>query len=1236
MGLPWSEPHLGGSPLVSIDLDGFVAVPPHDDFTRGVEDPFGESETERTVVAMGEEKLSKMDQAIVAAAAGLNELQCETTDPYGIEPTVMKVAVFIHLTSLVVAFMVIMRNIFILRLIGMFLSGPIPAFLLNMRDILDQLSVKKFDVSFNTMPFPVTTSGGTEIPAGLKIDIVELNIFGLVMVRRCYMVFQYWPPLFEAHIFVDPIEFKVLGLILLRVVGLQGPSRAEAFQKQAIAEKERAKANELELAKVAAREAGLMGSGGQGYSATVCGNDECYTCARSAEHLGALALQLECGSPSSVIGRVADAQWGVSSDQPMYKFVSTPGFCAGNGTANGSALKIPTSNWRSRVPTDELIESLERHCLGSKTCNVALSREELGVPEGVAMDDFSTSMALTVVIGCMSSDRYTVLHADKIIEGYGTKCADGCLSCAQFTDADAGGDTSGNLTIGCAADGIIVDIVDAAYGVEDEQPPWDFNPEAGMCLVRSLKVPTGGMRRLPTEAVKTALRRRCLGRQTCSFSSTELKARIDALQLPDAAAGKSKALSVIAMCKKAQIPLSISSSPPEPNTFGFVLMESRRLSTSNAAVSLTDSFQLRTAFQTSPFTFRSEYVKNATGIVWGREQRSSRGSMQKIHRIMASFTVADEQGEGDAGSRSTWRFRVTGRKFWKSGGGSLSITDAHFSHDYCGTDGVGCPLPGCNDGKHDFCDFDVALPGNRVYVVSVFGVSRAEKPGAKISIEYKPPSACVFMDGCANPTDKEGCKELSRKAMPYHTIAPGSMPWFKCKAPFLAELTDILVETKPFCMRPGDYADVSDCWPDISGTPILGGEENSKENDGCEGFHDASKVSWGSSGVMFARRHAAARSAGVASVVLDDKGGCKTLINPNAIPPTLESFNSTPSATAMHVGLGGEDGSTTANLLDTDLVGKLLFEEGPCEPRAGAPDLNYSNPVHAERCTGVLYTGAGSSPYAATFTYDVAPETVVTESLQVDESGVDFFSAENPHSGNFAAMFGGGADARRSVAAMVLPRIAIPLKGIPASGAAASYGMWYRKIGAIALGGETIMSWSSVDFFAGKSGGKVTASKKKISLKDPDATSVYLSSDSRLHFMHVEDATKLVLDKSTLDEVVGPARVVTCTGNTPEVPHLADGSWRHFSVVIEAATRDVIDDEVVSALTFYIDGASFQIVLECREMANPRAHEASSSGSTELGGRPRRNKDMVRVFSNRANVIYVNTCTDTNAFGLTA
>ena len=73
----------------------------------------------------------------------------------------------------------------------------------------------------------------TEIPHGLKLDIINFNFFKIIMVRRVFLHVTFMPPGMECHIFIDPFDFKIAGTTILSLTGLEGDkkkaSKAEGF-----------------------------------------------------------------------------------------------------------------------------------------------------------------------------------------------------------------------------------------------------------------------------------------------------------------------------------------------------------------------------------------------------------------------------------------------------------------------------------------------------------------------------------------------------------------------------------------------------------------------------------------------------------------------------------------------------------------------------------------------------------------------------------------------------------------------------------------------------------------------------------------------------------------------------------------------------------------------------------------------------------------------------------------------
>jgi hypothetical protein len=96
--------------------------------------------------------------------AGMKDYECTPGDMYGKEPTVIKIALSILIdVGPKFAFMMVIRNFHISRLIFMCLSMPPSSMLKAMAPVIDIFSAKKFDVSLNSSPFPVGAVGRKDI-----------------------------------------------------------------------------------------------------------------------------------------------------------------------------------------------------------------------------------------------------------------------------------------------------------------------------------------------------------------------------------------------------------------------------------------------------------------------------------------------------------------------------------------------------------------------------------------------------------------------------------------------------------------------------------------------------------------------------------------------------------------------------------------------------------------------------------------------------------------------------------------------------------------------------------------------------------------------------------------------------------------------------------------------------------------------------------------------------------------
>ena len=1101
---------------------------------------------------------------IEEATNGLDELFCTDEDPYGLEPTAIKLAVYLRITEGTFAIMVILRNIYFVRLIQMWMDGPPSGFLMTFKGVLDLVSVKQFDVSVNTLPFPITMYSGTEIPAGIKLDIIDFNWFNIIKIARAYFNFVPWPPMLEAHLFIEPIEFKTGEVIIFAIKGLGRESRSEAVKKQAESEKKQAELEKVKMAQMEAqRKLAANARFKSGAMATVCGAAECYTCARGLELTGHLSIS--CGTPSSVISYIYDAQWGVSADQPSFGYATQPGFCGidENGTVPEVGPTVDVTGMRT-VDRKLVVEAVKRACIGLKRCHVPLLRSALGVPKGVIARDL---LALSVVVGCKNQNTYRTESALDLLEGYNLRCTEGCASCARM---DPGDD---NVTLGCYEDSIIYDIDDATWGAADQQPEFNVILAAAMCNATDKSIERGTMCRAPDDRVKRWVKRKCLGRQNCFIEPHELEAAgLGHRGVSDPCPGSAKRLSIVATCRMSSMPLA-ATYPALPGEVSFVHIESRRLGRS-AVTALGDSYQMRVAFQSSTLLYRQSIVQNTSQLVWGIETRSATSHTRKVHRVMTSFTTIDDKGSGGV---LMWRFKVTGKKFWALGG-ALSIVKPSFSWDYCGSEGRGCSLSDCvrspHDTETDSCEFDVQLEASTSYMVILYGVTRAEEPGLHVTLAFKPPTTCLYMKDCDNFYDTTLCTPLGVKKMPWHPFKNGTLPWFECRSGYHAEVTAVKAETKPFCAdldstKP-EY-DQRGCMP-ISAEPPKGG---------CEGVYDAAGSAVIHENVLVAKR-VGTHGVKDAQMVLHPTGSCSRRI---------DSSTAAAGANNLRAGRGLH----------------MRFEEGPCtsdaegDPLAGSaaeealrPKIDINTTHQRYACTSKTATGSAAegddgsdeTPPADIYTFPLGRKGNVVGSgdLKLDATG-GLYDRES-HDGNYAAYFGKRKSvARARVVAASLPNVIGPREGV--FGADATVAGWFKKDGKTHAEGETLFSWAPKDFTKnGRPGSDIAGG------------AVVLTEKNELKFIMYRPSK----DKVMSEDLVAISRTVVCTGRSVALPDLANGVWHHLTAIIQAAVRT--DTDIKSYVSILMDGASTKIEVDCAD-EDPRTAFAA------LGWTNRRNGGLI-------------------------
>ena len=155
--------------------------PPPGGMTRSTdyEDDDGGGGDETTAESSSGWKTSRYDDAMTLDE--LDAYECPKNDPYD-GFTVIKVAAMFTMGSggepPAFAFMTKIRNLYISRLIMMFLRGPPPKAVNMMRPLLDCIGAGRLDASVNLLPYPVTLYTGTTIPGGILVDLEDVKLIG--------------------------------------------------------------------------------------------------------------------------------------------------------------------------------------------------------------------------------------------------------------------------------------------------------------------------------------------------------------------------------------------------------------------------------------------------------------------------------------------------------------------------------------------------------------------------------------------------------------------------------------------------------------------------------------------------------------------------------------------------------------------------------------------------------------------------------------------------------------------------------------------------------------------------------------------------------------------------------------------------------------------------------------------------------------------------------------------------
>ena len=402
--------------------------------------------------------------------------QCGKDDFYGAhrEPTVMKIAM-IYKKMLpeapLIALRIYLKEFSIGRLLTIFGDGPPNGFMKTIMPLLDLFYVEKLDISVNSKPYPVTLYSGTVIDAGVTLDMENMEFFKVLKIKKAYFRFQAKPLLVEAQLFIDPFEFKLGDKVILSVTGLDGPSRAESQAAKAKADRERLE-REAELKKKLLAGESL---------ANPCDNKFCTTCADVKQDE---KLKLRCTSKDAIMANIVFARWGPDdASLPAWTPNLLPDKC------DTTATPLNDTGW-STVPAEETAGELES-CIMKNECEISASQVNLGVAPGAADGGDAIPHRLRVAVECapiaLAGALVAKMEQDRINN---LKCTgtEGCLSCAQEVQSS---ESDMDLELDCHEEGVIVEVVDAAYGAADEQPEWKFAGETATCT--KTNIPKGSM-----------------------------------------------------------------------------------------------------------------------------------------------------------------------------------------------------------------------------------------------------------------------------------------------------------------------------------------------------------------------------------------------------------------------------------------------------------------------------------------------------------------------------------------------------------------------------------------------------------------------------------------------------------------------------------------------------------------------------------------------------------------------
>ena len=243
-------------------------------------------------------------------------------------------------------------------------------------------------------------------------------------------------------------------------------------------------------------------------------------------------------SMDMVIVKVRDVLWAAADEVPEWKHSTTPGMCVvgksqdegGDDKKEKDKAVVPAKKVKTKAEDkDEIISAIEVACAGKEECHLHASRAALGTLRGAAKD---APMSLSVVAECMLKSQAAKALAKSAAKMYSRKCADddGCLTCVTHKStsakdnnkaSSAKDDKAPAIEVGCGEGegNLIMEIVDAAMGPDDQLPPWPVQEGPGMCNATRPRIPVGGACVANSRAIVRHLRHACLGRASCRVQS---------------------------------------------------------------------------------------------------------------------------------------------------------------------------------------------------------------------------------------------------------------------------------------------------------------------------------------------------------------------------------------------------------------------------------------------------------------------------------------------------------------------------------------------------------------------------------------------------------------------------------------------------------------------------------------------------------------------------------------------